>query len=189
MSSTLQITVVFFKLIEGNFDHWALWLHGPAVNKLFQVAGDYAEMEAQVLDEDTRDNPRLYKCINVGEIVCDDQMALEAKINTVAVRNDVALWDCQDYVLDILDALEGDAFVGGDEDYAHLRRVLGSFRGSADETRHLIEAYDPQDTNGDQTTIFTSQDDPNLDPSDDEQQRKPLRSEEIVVDSDEDAAE
>lgn len=183
MSATVRITVVFFKLIEGNFDHWALWLDGPSVSKLFQVAGDYGEMESQVLDEDPRDNSRLYQCITVGEINPDDQTAMEARIKTVPAQNDVALWDCQDYVLDILDALEDQGYVGGEE-YTHLRRVLGSFRGPADEKRCLVEAYDPQDTNDDQTKRPTSQDNTDLDPSDDEWERKPVLSAEVVVDCD-----
>lgn len=187
MSTTLRITVVFFKLIEGNFDHWALWLRGRAVNKLFQVAGDYAEMEAQALDEDPRDNSRLYKCITVGEIVSDDQLALEAQIKTVPVRNDVALWDCQDYVLDVLDVLEDEGYVGGDEEYTDLRRVLGSFRGPANEMRHLVEAYDPQDSDNDRKGSSMSQNELDLDLSDDERLQKPPRSTETVVDSDDDA--
>ena len=188
MPNTAQLEVVFFKLIEGNFDHWALWLHhGPiGYNKLFQVAGDYTEMEAQALDEDPRENVRFYQRIAIGDILHSDIPSLETCVQRVPVQNGVALWDCQDYVLDVLDALEIDGFVGDDQGYARLRRRSRSFRRPTDETRHLVEQYHPDRLGeGDHHGLSSSQEH-ELHSDEDVSLPKTFLSAERVVDSDSD---
>lgn len=186
MSETVELAVVFFKLVEGNFDHWALWLHGPSYNKLFQVTGDYAEMRAQMLDEDPTDNTRLYQTITLDDILIDRIQAVEACIYGVRVQNDVALWDCQDYVLDVLDTLEDNGFLGGHAGYLRTRKALTRLRGPADETRHLVEQYDP-----DHPHIYATQSTPLCEESSSsepgEESPKRICSAEIVYDSDDES--
>lgn len=89
MSDDFELVAVSVKLVQGNFDHWAVSLHGPSYSKLFQVAGDYAEMEARALEEDATDISRLYKLTTIDTIATLELVDAETVIGKVAAQNDV----------------------------------------------------------------------------------------------------
>lgn len=97
-----ELAVGFFKHVEGNYDHlWAPWLHGPSYRKVFQVVGDYSEMQTQMLDQGPNENARSLEVIAISNTSATDLRNVETPIKDGPVQNDVALWDCQDYNFDV----------------------------------------------------------------------------------------
>lgn len=54
----------------------------------------------------------------------DSVQDVKAAANSVVVDNEIVEWDCQDYVLEVLDKLEDEFVLNGDDEDYLLRRVL-----------------------------------------------------------------
>lgn len=60
-----------------------------------------------------------------------DVKTVKRTAETVSVDNETVEWDCQDYVLDILDNLEDEFILDrDDEDYRDAREILREKRGA-----------------------------------------------------------
>lgn len=60
-----------------------------------------------------------------------DVKTVKQTAETVSVDNETVEWDCQDYVLDILDNLEDEFILDrDDEDYRDAREILREKRGA-----------------------------------------------------------
>lgn len=66
----------------------------------------------------------------VGVIGKNDIDTVKQIVETVVVDNEVFEWDCQEYVLDMLDRLEEYVLDCDDEDYRDAREILRDRRGA-----------------------------------------------------------
>lgn len=67
----------------------------------------------------------------VGVIDKNDIDTVKQIVETVVVDNEMFEWDCQEYVLDMLDRLEEEYVLDcDDEDYRDAREILRDRRGA-----------------------------------------------------------
>ncbi|CDM34105.1 unnamed protein product [Penicillium roqueforti FM164] len=108
MSSTVSIYVAI-SASEGVYKHWGVFIDAPREeDKMFlQVAGSDGRFRYELETTDVRQSERL-------------TVASQA-----TVHNEIRGWNCQDYVLDLLEALEKEGMVNGkDAGYKKQKGLL-----------------------------------------------------------------
>lgn len=126
-----SLYVVFCRPHYGNFQHWALQLESDESSIIFEVLGQHPEFERSVSYADAEDCEGFIRKLYVGVLGDSDIQRVRNAVESVPVDNETSEWDCQDYVLEILDRLEEDYVLEeDDEDYQAAREELKSKRGA-----------------------------------------------------------
>lgn len=110
-----NLYVAIYKPKGGNVHHWAVWLEGPGWSRLFQAEGDPGKYKVTEKDNvQPNASSRHKENVFVAEI--DDYNGFIASARNCTAPDDSAAWDCQEYVMDVLDAANVDNFI---DDYTH----------------------------------------------------------------------
>jgi hypothetical protein len=113
----------------GNVRHWALYLEvhdgGSVHRNIYQVVGPAKGFEhSMVPDVAPAQSGRFVKNIHVSDL--DDRDTIQSVreiLGNQAVRNDIATWSCQDWVMEALETLSEEQLL--DEfSYADARATL-----------------------------------------------------------------
>ncbi|KAJ5795583.1 uncharacterized protein N7518_004123 [Penicillium psychrosexuale] len=97
---------------------------------IFEVVGQHPNFIRNVLKAKAEKSKSFLGKEYVGVIGKADIERIKNVASAIPVDNETVEWDCQDYVLEILDKLE-DEFIleEDDEDYREARSVLKEKRG------------------------------------------------------------
>jgi hypothetical protein len=120
----LTLAVVIYQPREGNFMHWAFHVYDvkTEIYRLYEVVGDSGEFEARTVDVEPSLSTRFRKSIDLGTVNQTEFGQLESIIGSVPVDNETTEWNCQDYVIEIMDKLELEYFLDvEDEDYREAK--------------------------------------------------------------------
>lgn len=129
MAPTLY--VAFYRPRYGNYQHWALYIENDEENLILEVTGQHPAFKRNVVMADPKRSRSFQDLLFVAVIQVNDIERVKKAAQSVPVDNETIEWDCQDYVLEILDKLE-DEFVleENDEDYINAREILAERRGA-----------------------------------------------------------
>jgi len=111
----------------GIFKHWSLFLDGTTdVDKTeLQVMGSDGRFWFEEKNANPRDAQDLLELVYLCELDADQLGSIKDIAKRVPVRNEIAGWNCQDFVLDLLDALEDDGVIdAGNEAYVKRKENL-----------------------------------------------------------------
>lgn len=114
-----KLYVAFFRPQYGNYQHWGLCLDDDDEEQLmFEVSGEHPNFERNIEKQPPEQLEGFLRRVYVAVISKTDIETVKQVAQTVPVDNETVEWDCQEYVLDMLDRLE-DEFVldRDDEDY------------------------------------------------------------------------
>ncbi|RMZ86476.1 hypothetical protein DV736_g6298, partial [Chaetothyriales sp. CBS 134916] len=126
-----QIYVVFYRPRYGNYRHWALYLQSDAGHVIFEVTGSHPNFKKNEVKANPQDSGSYLGKQYVGVISDKDIPAVRKAVAEVKVDNETTEWDCQEYVIDILDKLEEELILEeDDEDYKEARKALRKKRGA-----------------------------------------------------------
>ncbi|KAL4860536.1 hypothetical protein BDV12DRAFT_204937 [Aspergillus spectabilis] len=126
-----SLYVVFYRPRYGNYQHWALQLESDKSSLIFEVVGQHPNFERNVLYVEPERSGSFIRKLYVGVLSDSDIQRVKDAAKSVPVDNETSEWDCQDYVLEILDRLEEDYVLEeDDEDYQAARKELKSKRGA-----------------------------------------------------------
>lgn len=142
----LAIGVVFYRpKPNSNYAHWALDIHNPitGLHHIFQVVGKQHDLQAEEIEWNPRDSSKYIRTIKVGQVQSSRFRALVQVLRGVDVQNEVFHWDCQDYVLEVLEELEDAQFVGGLPNYDLVKSKIEEMRGPWESTARLIQNFNP----------------------------------------------
>ncbi|GIK00058.1 hypothetical protein Aspvir_004073 [Aspergillus viridinutans] len=123
--SNVGIYVAIFKG-GGIYKHWALFIDEPQADEtLLQVKGSDGRFRYEAEKRDARNSQSLVELV----YLCDVDVAKANRIRDVArkipVHNEISGWNCQDYVLDLLNALENDGVLNSDDaDYTEQKSYV-----------------------------------------------------------------
>lgn len=101
----------------GNFQHWALHLHASDQDYIFEVDGEHPTFQKVTSSGKPSDSDTFIKSIFVSEVGDPDIPTIKAIVDAAHVDNETLEWDCQEYVLDILEACEQEAVLDEDDVY------------------------------------------------------------------------
>lgn len=122
-----RLYVAMYQPEEGNCEHWNLYLE--AEEKLYEVTGEHPDFTLSVTTGNPGLNPQHRRSIFVWDINEDDLPGFMEAVVTIKPNNEVAYWNCQDYVIEILEKLEEECIVDGDDEayVAAIKRIKRHF--------------------------------------------------------------
>lgn len=131
MTKCLELYVAFYVPSEGNYQHWALFLDDGAKSIIWEVEGQHPNFERveRIGNPEVSPGRRFRECIYVGDLLTDDLPDIRRVIQNVLVDNETFEWDCQEYVLDILEALVDEFILEDTATYAEVHDILITRRG------------------------------------------------------------
>lgn len=140
----LELAVVIYRPREDNFHHWGFHVYSRNTqgHRIFQAEGPVNQLTAQIRCANPNSSARLLKGILLGGVYDTQFTRLAALIQGVEMQNDVSLWDCQEYVIDIMDALQEGGVLGSRAKYDAIKRAIKDMRGIVDLTYHAVVSYD-----------------------------------------------
>lgn len=128
MSQPLRISVAIYdKDDDGSiFKHWALAIEAPEdphKTMLLQVMGSDGRFRYEPATADVRARPGLIQQVYLTDAAAARLNSIRDVADRVPVCNEIRGWNCQDFVLDLLDALEEEQVVDGVDEGYRLRRL------------------------------------------------------------------
>lgn len=125
-----KLFVVFYQPRYGNFLHWALHIEKGQEHHIFQVDGEHPQFKRNTLMENPKESSTFLRQFFIAVLGENDVERVKSAAQSVLVDNETVEWDCQDYVLEILDKLQEDSILDkDDEDYMDVREILMEERG------------------------------------------------------------
>ncbi|KAL2802241.1 hypothetical protein BJX63DRAFT_120372 [Aspergillus granulosus] len=122
--------VAIYQPRYGNFQHWALHLHTDHEDFIFEVDGEHTSFTKASSSAKPTDSNTLIESLFVAEIGTPDVATVKQIVEEARVDNETLEWDCQEYVLEILETFEREAILEEDDlDYAEIKQVLKARRG------------------------------------------------------------
>ncbi|KAE8353428.1 hypothetical protein BDV28DRAFT_148086 [Aspergillus coremiiformis] len=126
-----KLYVAFYRPRYGNYEHWALQLKSDGLSIIFEVIGQHPQFERDILYVKPESSKSFAGKTYVGTISDSDIQMVKEAAESVAVDNETVEWDCQDYVLELLEQLQEDHVLEeDDEDYQEAMKELKSRRGA-----------------------------------------------------------
>lgn len=116
-----NLSVAMYKPAEGNHLHWALHLGNGAGHSIYKVLGEHPHFKPNFITGKKPDHAvRHQRSIFVYEISSTKLPGFKEAIACVKPQNDVVHWNCQDYVIEVLEYLEEQCIIDG-EDQSYLK--------------------------------------------------------------------
>ncbi|KAI9698634.1 MAG: hypothetical protein M1836_003743 [Candelina mexicana] len=128
---TPKLFVVFYRPRYGNYQHWALYLQTDTGNLIFEVTGSHPYFKHNVVKADPRNSQSFVKMIFMDTVNSGDIATVQNVARTTKTDNETVEWDCQEYVLDMLETLEEECVVDDDDEtYKNAKKELKKKRGA-----------------------------------------------------------
>lgn len=129
-----RLYVALYSPVQGNVKHWALYLEGIGI---FQVVGDPMEFELDIrLRVRPQDSARYSGSVYIAEV--DDTRGFVQVVRNTEISNDVVHWNCQSFVLDVLEGLNDDDIL---DDY--------DYQEAKDKLEGILDKSDSDESDGD----------------------------------------
>ncbi|KAI9929581.1 hypothetical protein ASPWEDRAFT_51875 [Aspergillus wentii DTO 134E9] len=114
----------------GNFQHWSLYLHTDSEDLIFEVDGEHPNFQKVISNGKPSDTDTFIEYVFLCEIGEPDIPTIKMVVDNARVDNETLEWDCQDFVLEILEGCEMEGIMDDEEvDYYEAKDVLKSRRG------------------------------------------------------------
>lgn len=126
-----KLYVALYQPRYGNYQHWALYIENGEEHLVFEVIGQHGTFERNMIVADPKRSRSFRRLVFVAVLDQEDIERVKTATENVSVDNETVEWDCQDYVLEVLDNLEEEFVLDeNDEDYIDARKFLREKRGA-----------------------------------------------------------
>ena len=112
-----SLFISIYKPRYGNFKHWALFLDRPAAPLIIEAAGEHPSFTKSLVHGDPNNDPMNERNILVADINDTDLQELMTIVDKAKIDNEVLMWNCQDYVLEILEELHNQCIIDEQDDH------------------------------------------------------------------------
>ncbi|MCJ1339755.1 hypothetical protein MMC09_005046 [Bachmanniomyces sp. S44760] len=112
-----KLYVAMYRPVTGNFEHWALYLDEE--HMIYEVTGETPDFKRNIVSGSPISDSLHARSIYVYDINTIDLPTFRSSVTVVELDNSVAHWNCQDYVMEILEKLEEECVIDG-EDSAYM---------------------------------------------------------------------
>jgi Family of unknown function (DUF6540) len=124
-----SLYVAEYRPTGGNVRHWALYLEihdsGAVYRNIYQVVGPAKEFQLSIVPDVTpAQSRRFIKNVHVADF--EDRGTIQSVreiLRDQAIRNDIATWSCQDWVLEALETLSEEELLD-EYSYIDARAIL-----------------------------------------------------------------
>ena len=116
MSATTGLYVAIYD-DEGVYKHWGLFISGPtdADLTILQIMGSSTNYRFEMGTSDPRKSDTLSELIYLYDVPLSKITAIKEAAKTAPIHNEAKGYNCQDYVLDLLEDLERKGIIDGDD--------------------------------------------------------------------------
>ena len=98
---------------------------------IFEVTGSHPNFKRNVVKADPRNSQSFVRMIFMDTVSSGDIATVQNVARTTKIDNETVEWDCQEYVLDMLETLEEECVVeDDDETYKEAKKELKKKRGA-----------------------------------------------------------
>lgn len=128
MSSTAGLYVAIYN-DEGVYKHWRLFINGPtdAEQTILHIMGSSTNYRFEMRVSDARKSGTLSELIYLCDVPVSKVTIIKEVAKKAPIHNEFPGYNCQDYVLDLLDDLEGKRIIdGNDANYKKKKEVVKS---------------------------------------------------------------
>ena len=116
--------------VEGNYEHWALYLENGSEHTIYEVTGETPSFKTNVVNTEPKSTRRHKRNIFIADILPTDLPEFHEAVKIVKPDNSTVHWNCQDYVLEIIDQLEENMVVNKDDgEYQDAMKEVKSYFG------------------------------------------------------------
>jgi hypothetical protein len=126
MSSKVSIYAAI-SISDGVYKHWGVFIDAPKEEDkiLLQVTGSDGRFRYELETRDVRKSEKLVELFPLYDVDLAKINSIKSIASQVTVHNEIRGWNCQDYVLDLLEALEKEAIVNNtDASYKKQKSLL-----------------------------------------------------------------
>ncbi|PLB43292.1 hypothetical protein P170DRAFT_481241 [Aspergillus steynii IBT 23096] len=119
MPSTAEIHVAIHHN-EGVYKHWTLYINGPtdAEQVVLHIMGFSMNFRFEDRNSDARKEMTLMELIHMCDVPASKISTIRRLAEKMPIHNEYSGYNCQDYVLELLDELEAKGIIdGADEAY------------------------------------------------------------------------
>ena len=126
-----SLSVAMYKPVEGNHLHWVLHLEDASEHTIYEVLGEHLHYSTNIITGKKPDHTiRHRRSIFLYDINKQDLAEFRKTVSSVQPQNDVALWNCQDYVMDLLGRLEEECIIDEDDkSYTKAKKKVKTYFG------------------------------------------------------------
>jgi hypothetical protein len=108
----------------GVYKHWALFIdQAEAEATLLNVRGSDGRFRYETEKRDVRYDESLVELVYLCDVDVAKANTIRNIARTIPVHNDISGWNCQDYVLDLLDELEERKVIDGEDELYRMQRT------------------------------------------------------------------
>lgn len=120
--STIPLFLAITKS-DGVFKHWGLFIdeENQKNKTVLQVKGSDGQFRYQPETKDVRTSPDLLELIYICNVDVTKATNIQKIASETAVHNDIGGWNCQDYVLDLMELLEEKRVLNGADGAYRMR--------------------------------------------------------------------
>ncbi|KAM0714519.1 hypothetical protein Q7P37_009815 [Cladosporium fusiforme] len=125
-----KVYIAVYRPRDGNYYHWALYVKSTP-SKIFEVTGSHPNFERNIVQAKPESTNRHVENIEVGDVSEGDMSEFYSIMRRVEVDNETVDWNCQDYVVEALEALVEECVIDeDDEDYKKgIRKAKKKYYG------------------------------------------------------------
>lgn len=134
-----NLYVAMYEPADGIYEHWALYLQTDSQDTTYEVIGHPCDYTSRVLLKHPSATTRHKRSVFLYSIRAADIPEFERVLSTLTPANSPRSWNCQSYVLDVLNAL-GEHGVIDKDDVAYMEaknRLVSEHLGPS-ETLSLL---------------------------------------------------
>ncbi|KAI8969542.1 hypothetical protein BD414DRAFT_450219 [Trametes punicea] len=111
-----ELSVVIYLPQAKSMAHWAIYLQvvegDETKHFIYQANGDEGELELDVREANPKASTRFCKQIDVSDLDNDNTITqVKELLAQQPMKNDIPSWNCQDWVMEALEALDDAALV------------------------------------------------------------------------------
>lgn len=128
MSSTAGLHVAIYN-DGGVYKHWSLFINGPtdAEQTILHIIGSSTRYRFQMRNSDSRKSASLSELIYLCDVSASKIDVIKEAAEKAPIHNQYPGYNCQDYVLELLDDLEAKRIIDGKEaNYKKKKEVVKS---------------------------------------------------------------
>jgi hypothetical protein len=108
----------------GVYKHWALFIdQAEAEATLLNVKGSDGRFRYETEKRDVRYDQSLVELVYLCDVDVAKANTIRNIARTIPVHNEISRWNCQDYVLDLLDELEERKVIDGEDEVYRMQRT------------------------------------------------------------------
>lgn len=128
MCATVGVHVAFHH-DEGVYKHWGLFMDGPTNSDqiVLQIMGSSTNYRFDPITSDPRESDTLEELIHLCDVPVSKMDAIKDAARNAPIHNEYPGYNCQDYVLDLLDDLEDKGIIDKrDKKYQQKKEIVKS---------------------------------------------------------------